>query len=106
MHRNIHPIKQKGYKLTDVLIWLCVIQTMGLSIYQATRQGISNLVLCGEKCVYYRLLENPQINWRGLYRRLFLKYYEIVKSKGEEPLKEVIRCFIIDDISLHRNIQW
>ena len=28
-------IKQKGYKLTDVLIWLCVIQTMGLSIYQA-----------------------------------------------------------------------
>ena len=45
----------------------------------------------------YRLLENPQINWRGIYRRLFLKYYEIVKSKGEEPLKEVIRCFIIDD---------
>jgi hypothetical protein len=90
-------IKQKGYKLTDVLIWLCVIQTMGLSIYQATRQGISNLVLCGEKCVYYRLLENPQINWRGLYRRLFLKYYEIVKSKGEEPIKGVIRCFIIDD---------
>lgn len=95
-------IKQKGYKLTDVLIWLCVIQTMGLSIYQATRQGISNLILCGEKCVYYRLLENPQINWRGLYRRLFIKYYEIVKSKGEEPLKGVIRCFIIDDTLIEK----
>jgi hypothetical protein len=95
-------IKQKGYKLTDVLIWLCVIQTMGLSIYQATRLEISNLILCGEKCVYYRLLENPQINWRGLYRRLFIKYYEIVKSKGEEPIKGAIRCFIIDDTLLEK----
>ena len=95
-------IKQKGYKLTDVLIWLCVIQTTGMSIYQATRIGISNLVLCGEKCVYYRLLENPQINWRALYRRLFLKYYEIVKSKGEEPIKGVIRCFILDDTLIEK----
>jgi hypothetical protein len=95
--KHYSAIKQKGYKLTDVLIWLCVIQTMGLSIYQATRQGISNLILSGEKCVYYRLMENPQINWRGLYRRILIKYYEIVKSKGEEPIEGVIRCFIIDD---------
>ena len=73
------------------------IQTMGLSIYQATRQELSNLIICGEKCVYYRLLENPLINWRGLYSRILLKYYEIVKSKGEEPKKGAIRCYIIDD---------
>ena len=95
--KHYSSIKQKGYKLTDVLIWLCVFQIMGVSIYQATRQILSNLKLCGEKCVYYRLMENPQINWRGLYRRIVLKYYEIVKSKGEEPIKGTIRCFIIDD---------
>jgi len=100
--KHYSAIKQKGYKLTDVLIWLCVIQTMGLSIYQATRQGISNLILCGEKCVYYRLLENPQINWRGLYRRIVLKYYDIVKNKGEEPIKGAIRCFIIDDTLIEK----
>jgi len=95
--KNYSQLKQKGYSLTEVLIWLCSIQTMGLSIYQATRQKFSNLILCGEKCVYYLLLENQLINWRGLYRRILLKYYEIVKSKGEEPVKKTIRCFIIDD---------
>jgi hypothetical protein len=100
--KHYSAIKQKGYKLTDVLSWLCVIQTMGLSIYQATRQGISNLILCGEKCVYYRLMENQQINWRSLYRRILLKYYEIVKSKGEEPTQRAIRCFIIDDTLINK----
>jgi Transposase DDE domain len=100
--KNYSQIKQKGYSLTDVLIWLCSIQAMGLSIYQATRQEFSNLILCGEKCVYYRLLENQLINWRGLYRRILLKYYEIVKSKGEEPQKGSIRCFIIDDTVIEK----
>lgn len=100
--KNYSQIKEKGYKLTDVLIWLCTIQTMGFSIYHATRQGLSSLILCGEKCVYYRLLENPLINWRGLYRKILLKYYEIVKSKGEEPEKRTIRCFIIDDTLIEK----
>lgn len=100
--KHYSALKQQGYKLTDVLIWLCVIQTMGLSIYQATRQGISNLILCGEKCVYYRLMENPRINWRGLYRRIVIKYYEIVKNKGEEPIKGAIRCLIIDDTLIEK----
>jgi len=100
--KNYSQIKQKGYSLTEVLIWLCTIQTMGLSIYQATRQEFSNLILSGEKCVYYRLLENQLINWRGLYRRILLKYYEIVKSKGEEPEKGTIRCFIIDDTLIEK----
>ena len=95
-------IKQKGYKLTDVLIWLCTIQTMGSSIYQVTCQELSNRILCGEKCVYYRLMENPQINWRGLYRRILLKYYEIVKCKGEEPSEAVTRCLIIDDTLIEK----
>jgi hypothetical protein len=100
--KNYSQIKQKGYSLTEVLIWLCTIQAMGLSIYQATRQEFSNLILCGEKCVYYRLLENQRINWRGLYRRILLKYYEIVKSKGEELEKGTIRCFIIDDTLIEK----
>jgi hypothetical protein len=100
--KNYSQIKQKGYSLTEVLIWLCTIQAMGLSIYQATRQEFSNLILCGEKCVYYRLLENQLINWRGLYRRILLKYYEIVKSKGEELEKGTIRCFIIDDTLIEK----
>lgn len=100
--KNYSQIKQKGYKLTDVLIWLCAIQTMGISIYQATRQELASLKLCGEKCVYYRLLENVFINWRGLYRRILLKYYEIVKSEGEESEKETKRCFIIDDTVIEK----
>lgn len=100
--KNYSQIKQKGYSLTEVLIWLCTIQAMGLSIYQATRQEFSNLILCGEKCVYYRLIENQLINWRGLYRRILLKYYEIVKSKGEELEKGAIRCFIIDDTLIEK----
>ena len=100
--KHYSQIKQKGYSLTEVLIWLCTIQAMGLSIYQATRQEFSNLILCGEKCVYYRLLENQLINWRSLYRRILLKYYEIVKSKGEEPEKGTVRCFIIDDTLIEK----
>jgi hypothetical protein len=84
------------------LIWLCTVQSLGFSIYQATRQGLSNLIICGEKCVYYRLLENQLINWRGLYRRILLKYYEIVKSKGEEPEQGTIRCYIIDDTVIEK----
>ena len=100
--KHYSQLKEKGYKLTDVLIWLCTVQTLGFSIYQATRQGLSNLIISGEKCVYYRLLENPLINWRGLYRRILLKYYEIVKSKGEEPEQVTIRCFIIDDTVIEK----
>ncbi len=100
--KHYSQLKEKGYKLTDVLIWLCTVQTLGFSIYQATRQGLSNLIICGEKCVYYRLLENQFINWRGLYRRILLKYYEIVKSKGEEPEQGTIRCFIIDDTVIEK----
>jgi len=100
--KSYSHIKQKGYKLTDVLIWLCTIQIMGLSIFQATEQKISDIIVCGEKCVYYRLLENAKINWRGLYLRILLKYYQIVKEKGEQFDNKVIRCFIIDDTLLEK----
>jgi len=69
MLKNYSNIKQKGFSFTDVLVWLCTIQVPGMSIYQATREQISRLVLCGEICVYYRLMENPLINWRGIYTR-------------------------------------
>ena len=55
-------IKQKGYKVTDVLIWLCTIQTMNMNIYQATCQELSNMILCEDKYIYYRLMENHQIH--------------------------------------------
>jgi len=93
---------RKLSKLTDVLIWLCTIQVMGLSIFQATQQKISDVIICGEKCVYYRLLENSKINWRRLYVRILLKYYEIIKEKGEPLDQQVIRCFIIDDTLLDK----
>jgi hypothetical protein len=54
--KNYSNIKQKGFSFTDVLVRLCTIQVLGMSIYQATREQINRLVLCGEKCVYYRLI--------------------------------------------------
>jgi len=100
--KNYSNIKQKGFSFTDVLVRLCTIQVLGMSIYQATREQISRLVLCGEKCVYYRLMENPLINWRGIYTRIVLRYYQIVADRSRCEGTKIIRCFVIDDTLLEK----
>jgi hypothetical protein len=80
--KNYSNIKQKGFRFTDVLVRICTIQVLGMSICQATREQLSRLVLCGEKCVYYRLMENPLINWRGIYTRIVLRYYQIIADRS------------------------
>lgn len=100
--KSFDIIKQKGFNVTDVLIWLCIIQVRGQSIFQSTRQCLDHLLISGEKCVYYRLMENPGINWRRLYEKIVLRYYEIVRTKAEPLATGAIRCFIIDDTLIEK----
>jgi len=86
------------YKNTDKLLLMLLFPLFKVkSGYDYKTSALYSIVLCG-KDVFYRLLNNPTINWRKLHYVISKKLIKQCASKTEPT--DTPRCLIIDATDL------
>jgi hypothetical protein len=94
-------VKKKGYSFSNLLSVLVVMPFLHMASLRALLiSGISYLSEA-EKDAYYRLKNNPNINWRNVLYGFSKKYREIILAKAEGGDTQP-RCFVIDDSVLEK----
>lgn len=98
---NFDGIKKKGHSFTKLLSVLMVMPFLHMASVRALlASGISHLSEA-EKDAYYRLKNNPAINWRSILYGFTKRYRQIILEKGGEG-EAGAKCFIIDDTLLEK----
>jgi len=94
-------VKKKGYSFSNLLSVLVVMPFLHMASLRALLiSGISYLSEA-KKDAYYRLKNNPNINWRNVLYGFSKKYREIILAKAEGGDTQP-RCFVIDDSVLEK----
>lgn len=62
---------------------------------------LHKLISCG-KDVFYRILNDSNIDWRSISYDLNLKLLKTTESKSESQEEKTNRCLIVDDTDLHK----
>jgi len=87
-----------SYKNTDKLLILLLFPLFKIkSGYDYKTSSLYPIISCG-KDVFYRLLNNPTINWRKFHYVISKKLIKQVATKTEQ--NSTPRCLIIDDTDL------
>lgn len=98
---SFDSVKNKGYGFTNLLSVLVVMPFLNMASLRALLvSGISYLSEA-EKDAYYRLKNNPAVNWRGILYAFTKRYRKIVTVRGEDA-GALTRCFVIDDTLLEK----
>ena len=99
--QKLNGYKQKGFIATDVLMVLLLMSfTLSKTVYGMLKSGIGYMTEM-EKDVYYRLKNNPRIDWRSLLFSFVRRFLKIAKEKSCEE-KKPVTCMIIDDVFLRK----
>ena len=94
--QKLNSYKQKGFIATDVLMVLLLMSfTLSKTVYGMLKSGICCMTEM-EKDVYYRLKNNPRIDWRSLLFSFVRRFLKIAKEKSCEE-KKPVTCMIVDD---------
>ena len=106
--KNINLYKQKGYEATDALYALLLLPfILEKSIYGMIKSSlgfISNM----EKDVFYRLKNNPSIDWRRVVFSIIKRSQKIIQEQSVAPDQEPddiipqVKCLVFDDTVLSK----
>ncbi len=97
--QKLNSYKQKGFIATDVLMVLLLMSfTLSKSVYGMIKSGMSYMTEM-EKDVYYRLKNNPKIDWRSLLFSFGKRFRKISQEQSCDENKAV-KCLIVDDVFL------
>jgi hypothetical protein len=92
--RPFAQLKKQGYCLLSILTAMILSRFGGLSIYAMQKTGQTDM----DDNTIYRLMDNPQINWRSMLLSFAGQFLRCVQSKGETNEKE--KCFVPDDTDI------
>lgn len=92
-------VKRKGSKVSLLLASLIIFRLRGESIPVMLRQRFNFMPKIDDN-TFYRLLNNPLMNWRTLLLG-FAKQFAKHVNKAEDSLSK-ITCFVLDDTDLHK----
>lgn len=97
--QKINSYKQKGFIATDVLMVLLLMSfSLSKSVYGMLKSGMGYMTEM-EKDVYYRLKNNPSIDWRFLLFS-FVKRFRYISQKQSCDKNKSVKCLIVDDVFL------
>jgi len=94
-------VKTKGHEASGSLLILCLLQLSNLSVWAMFRSGISTLNESG-KDVYYRLKNNPMLDWRKLLMTAAKRYNALVSQASTNIDSPLVKCFILDDSCIEK----
>lgn len=94
-------VKSKGYSFTNLLSVMLIMPFLHIASLRALLVSGFSFLSEAEKDAYYRLKNNPDINWRGVLYSFTRKYQQITleKSIGDNTAP---KCLIVDDSVLEK----
>lgn len=98
-------IKRKGFSPINILIGLLLLGfTSVKSVRALLLSGLFKLE-SGEKDVYYRLKNNPNIDWRGLLYGISKRFLYLVKKHGSSDTisGDTVSAFVADDTTINKS---
>lgn len=93
-------IKSKGFDVSVMLSCLIFFRLNGKSISNQANHRLHFLPKIDDN-TFYRLMNNPLMNWRNLLIGFTKQFFAHVKSKGEVLSR--INCFVLDDTDLEKS---
>lgn len=102
--KDIFPAKCSGYTVGILFMILLLLPFFGSLSVHGFLTGMFGLVIGAKKDTYYRVLNNPWINWRLLLLRFAKAFMDrgVEKAQLKQGLKTTPSCFIIDDSTLDK----
>ena len=95
-----NALKSKGISVSVLLVSLIFFRLRGGSINSMVQQRFSFLPTVDEN-TFYRLMNNPWMDWRRLLLGFAKQFKKHVETKAESCIK--FTCFIIDDTDLQKS---
>jgi hypothetical protein len=92
-------VKSKGFRVSELLISLIFFRLKGGSISRMLKQRLSFLPKIDDN-TFYRLMNNPWMNWRKLLVGFAKQFVAHTKEKGDH--NSGVSCFVIDDTDLQK----
>ncbi len=94
--KSFSHFKKQGYKFKEVLLILLVLPFVGIANINLMRDKNFK----AKKDVFYRLKNNPLIDWRSILWLFVIKFVNIVKANSSDNGN--IKCLVIDDSFLEK----
>jgi len=99
---ELDKIKKKGYGISELLRVLLIMPFVGsMNVWTLYQSGYGFLTQA-QKDTFYRLKNNPGINWRQILYGFSKRFMDLTKQKGT-ALGNGIKCLIIDDSTLNKS---
>lgn len=92
--KPLSDFKKKGISLKNVFAALCLCRLQGLSVYASQKTGITSM----DDNTMYRMMDNPQMNWRSLLWSFARQFMKIISEHG--TTSGTPRCFVLDDTDI------
>ncbi len=94
-------VKSKGFEASETLLVLLHLPFLGVTtVCGLIKSGCARLS-DAEKDVYYRLKNNPSVDWRRLLMSFAKRFNKLSIKRGAASENE-IKCFIVDDSDCHK----
>jgi hypothetical protein len=94
-------VKTKGHDVPNTLLILCLLHLSHISVWAMFRSGLNTLNEVG-KDTYYRLKNNPLLDWRKLLLATAKRYNTLAATACIDTQKAIVECFILDDSTVEK----
>lgn len=92
-------LKTKGYTLSSLILMLILYRLRGIGIFAAQKTKSKLMTVCDDN-TFYRIMNNPMVNWRKMLMIFAKQFIAITIEKGEK--NSGTRCFVIDDTDIEK----
>lgn len=99
---GLDEIKKKGYGVSELLRIFLIMPFVGSMNVWTLYQSGYNFLTEAQKDTYYRLKNNPYINWRQVLYAFSKRFISLSRRSGT-ALGNGIKCLIIDDSTLNKS---
>ena len=94
--KSFSHFKKQGYGFKEVLLILLTLPFIGITNINL----MQDKKFKAKKDVFYRLKNNPLIDWRSILWLFVMRFVNIVNAKASDNAK--VKCLIIDDSFLEK----
>lgn len=99
---GLDELKKKGYEVSKLLRVLLIMPFVGSMNVWTLYQSGYHFLTEAQKDAFYRLKNNPCMDWRKLLYSFCKRFKTLINSKGT-AIGNGIKCLILDDSDMHKS---
>lgn len=99
--KPFESLKQKGFRVSETVLCLILLHLTGLSVSSLVKSDLKDIA-GSAKDNYYRLKNNPLIDWRKLQLFFCKRFVALIQDFTESSDHLTPKCFIVDDTTIKK----